>query len=383
MIAYNKEQLDNRDIHSAAAKAKKKGMITADEYSRILQAYPYHLYTPNIYVRIGLFLLTALASACGVGLILLIGMGGSNAFTGELIFTGIAAYAVLEIFIRKRNMYMAGVDEALLWSASLLIFFGISEGAYNISAAAQSLIVFLLALIGLLRYIDRSMTLIAYAALICWIAFTAINLGPTARALLPFLVMLVAVIFFIGFTRLSRLQKLRHNRSCLALLRMAALLSFYLAGNYYVVREMNTMIHGQEAPVSLSWLWWALTIITPLAYIARGIQKKDTTFLWTGLALVAAAVFTVRYYYHVLPTELAMIIGGAVLLTGSYWLIRYLHTPKAGFTSERPEDEHILEDLPVEGLIVAETFKPDIQPTGPHTQFGGGSGGGGGAGGDY
>ena len=122
----------------------------------------------------------------------------------------------------------------------------------------------------------------------------------------------------------------------------------------------------------------------PILYIVRGVQKKDVVFLWMGLALVAAAVFTLRYYYHFLPAELAMIICGSVLIAGAWFLIRYLHQPKYGITSADTDDKPLLKDLPVEGLILAESFHPVNEPTvdqGFH--YGGGTTGGGGAGGGY
>jgi hypothetical protein len=99
--------------------------------------------------------------------------------------------------------------------------------------------------------------------------------------------------------------------------------------------------------------------------------------------LVAGAIFTIRYYYHILPAELAMIIGGCILIAGAYGLIRYLQTPKHGFTSIAPDEPkpHPLQNLPVESLILAETFKSTpTQPSDQPPHFGGGSGGGSGGG---
>ncbi len=151
-----------------------------------------------------------------------------------------------------------------------------------------------------------------------------------------------------------------------------------------MVRELNRLLSGESGTIALGWLWWMLTAITPIVYIVRGVQKKDDVFLWTGMALVAAAIFTVRYYYHLLPAELAMIIGGSLLIAGAYGLIRYLRMPRRGFTSDYPEDPHPLGNLPVEGLILAESFHAaGTAPEDPGFQFGGGTGGGGGAGGGY
>jgi hypothetical protein len=385
VIAYNRQFLDNRAIRTKAEQAADLKIITKEEYARILDAYPSGLYTPNIFIRIGLFLLTVLASFCCLGLFMLvIDVSGSNSYGIQFIIVGLMAYAALEIFIRTHKLYCAGVDDALLWVGGAMILAGINIIADRISPYNQSLIVLLLAGGGALRYGDRLMTLVAYSALLSLLFHAAIEMGAFARAILPFGVMFVSVAFYFLSTRLSTEQRIRHYHSCLLLLRVAALLSFYLAGNYFVVRQMNALISPASGPIALGWLWWLLTAVTPVFYIIKGIQKKDPVFLWTGLVLIAASVFTVRYYYHILSPELAMIIGGVILVTGAYGLIRYLHPSKYGFTSASPEEPHILGSLPVEGLILAESFKAaGAQPAGPDIRFGGGSGGGGGAGGQY
>jgi hypothetical protein len=301
-----------------------------------------------------------------------------------LIFFGVVSVAALEFFIYDRKVYRSGLDDALLWIASGLVLIGINLCAGHINTSMESLIVFLLAMAGVLRYADHLMALVAYGACLSIIFHIAIDLGPAARAFLPFLLMAVSVVLYLLFTRLSAEQRLRNYRSCLLLLRMATLLSFYLAGNYYIVRELNAYISGSTGPVTLGWLWWLLTAIVPVIYLIRGIQKKDVIFLWAGLALIAAAIFTVRYYYHVLPAELAMIIGGCVLIGSAYGLIRYLRSPKYGLTSIASNDPHLLEKLHIEALVLAETFQSvAAQPADTGVHFGGGSGGGGGATGEF
>lgn len=381
MIAYNRQALDNSEIQQQAAKALGKSVITQGEYNKIAEAYPFKLYAPNVFVRIGIFLLTVLAVACGLGLFLLITMGAGDRGIGFiLIFWGIASYGAVEFFIHARGVYRAGVDDALLWLAGGLLFGGIELLFYNISPAIQSTIILLLAAWGVVRYADRLMALVAYGASINLL----FHLLITHNTILPFVVMAFSIIAYLLFTNLSNATSLRHYYSCLSLLRMAALLTFYLSGNYYVVENINASLRGEAAPVALSWLWWTFTGVVPVAYIFIAIRKKDPILLWTGLGLVAAAVFTVRYYYHILPAELAMIIAGSILIVGAYGLIRYLQTPKHGFTSMAPDEPHPLEHLPVESLILAETFKSTpAQPSDQSNPFGGGSGGGGGAGGTY
>jgi len=385
MIAYKSINLDNSDVRKQAAAALSKHIITKEEFDRIYAAYPYDLYTPNFFVRVGLFLLTVLAALCCLGLFMLSSGGGDKSLGAMFIFFGVMAYAALELLIYVRGIFRAGSDDALLLVAGSMILTGINILSSHIDPFMESGIVLALALWGFVRYTDRLMALVSYGAFLCLI-FYQLGESPVGRALLPFAVMAVSVVLYLLFTRLSALSLLRFYRSGLVLLRVATLLSFYAAGNYYVVREVNAFISHHPGAVAPGFLWWTLTGLVPILYIVRGVQKKDLVFLWTGLGLVAAAVFTVRYYYHILPAELAMIIGGSILIAVAWSLIRYLHEPKYGFTSANIDDPDpaLLEGLPVEGLILAESFRPATgQPMDKGVHFGGGTSGGGGAGGGY
>lgn len=380
MIAYNRKSLDYRDIRQRAAAALAKGVITQEEYQRISEAYPAELYSPNIFIRIGLFLLTALVVACGLGLSELITSGSS----GVMIFWGLISYCGLELFIRRKRVYRSGIDDALLWTATFLVLYGIIWLVLRVPDNLSNGLTLLLASWGMLRYADRVMALMAYYALINQIFHFLIVHSPFGSAVIPFVFMAVSTAAYLLFTRFSGNVSLRHYRPGLILLRAAALLSFYLSVNYYVVQQVNASLHGGSSPVAIGWFWWTATAIVPIAYMVWGIRKKDTILLWTGLALVAASIFTVRYYYHVLPAELAMILAGAILLIGAWALIRYLRIPRNGFTSAAPDEPHLLQNLPVEGLILAETFKAvPSAPLDQPSRFGGGSGGGAGAGGTY
>lgn len=386
MITYNRQSLDHLDQQQQARDAFEKKLITQEEYDRIRAARPYQFYLPDPFIRIGLFLLTVVAAACGLGLFLLGALGGGEmSMSIVTILFGVICIFVLEVFIHQRKMYGAGVDDALLWIGATLIFVGVEfYPNAGMSHTVESGFVLLLALLGILRYLDHGMALVAYGAFLCLIFYSVGSLGPVARSLLPFLVIGLSIAGYALFTRFAARPKLRHYHSCLGILRLATLISCYGAGNYYIVRELNAVISGQPGPIALGWLWWTLTLAIPIFYIVRGIKNKNTLFLWTGLALVAATIFTIRNYYHLAPVELELILGGVILLAGVYGLTRYLRTPKYGFTAEAPDHPHTLERLPVEGIILAESFSNVAsQPADPGVRFGGGTTGGGGAGGQF
>jgi uncharacterized membrane protein YgcG len=140
-----------------------------------------------------------------------------------------------------------------------------------------------------------------------------------------------------------------------------------------MVREVTE----QDQPV-----FWITTVLIPLIYIFLGIYKKDRILLRAGLILVAAIVFTIRYYHSVAPLEVVMTFAGIGMIAIAYFLIRFLKTPKNGFTSEEV-DEGEMDALQLESLVIAQTFNKAGAPAKDGFEFGGGDGGGGGASGEY
>jgi hypothetical protein len=188
--------------------------------------------------------------------------------------------------------------------------------------------------------------------------------------------------------KLFEKESCRFYREPLMMIRAASLASLYLAGNYFIVLESGTALLGSSwlsAISSMGWLFWLWTLAVPIIYVYWGIRKKDPLFLLMGLALMAMLVFTVRRYYHVLPVEWAMLLGGLILIAITYGLARYLKILRNGFTSAETNDKHLLANLHIESLIVAETFRGTSEVPTPTKEFkfGGGSGGGGGAGGEF
>ena len=212
-------------------------------------------------------------------------------------------------------------------------------------------------------------------------------MGSLAKAVTPFVLMIASALVYFFLQQQIKAGKNKFYTNGLLVISVVALVCFYAAGNFFVVREASIALlnmdlkEGESIP--LGWLFWIFTIAIPLLYMARGIQKKDVVLLRTGLLLVAVIVFTVRYYYHVMPAEVAMLIGGIVFIALAYALIKYLQEPKYGFTYKEQNDQFLMDKLSVESLVIAQTFSGPSLPTDTGTQFGGGSGGGGGASGEF
>ncbi len=387
MIAYNSAGLDNRQVRTEAAEAEEENIISAEEHSNLRSAFPDPFYTPPFFARLGLFLLTCICLCFCSGFFAFVTvMTGDDKYYYQAFLMAIVVFFALEWLIRNKKHLASGVDDALLYTAAGLLTGGVYLVAPNISPVGQSLLFLVVATGCTVRYADRLTALIAFAALLALLFFTGLKTGPIAKALMPFLLMAFCTAIYFSVIAYSKKQTLRHYLPVFNLLRIAALVCLYAAGNYFVVREANHQMSGNSSSPStdipLAWLFWTITAALPLFYIYLGLKRKERYFLVTGLLLLAGTAFTVRYYHTLLAPEWAMVPGGLVLMGVAYGCSHYLKFPRAGLTAARPGRDPFEGLAQIEALLIDETLSP-ASVAAPHVVFGGGSGGGGGAGGQF
>ncbi len=385
MIAYNKEWLDHLNNRRTAHDAFDEDCLTKEERENIYKKYPVGFYTPNVFVGIGLMLLTIIIQLFSFGLIALIFReSNENTFGVLAIVFAIVCYMALEYMVRKKNHYSSGVDEGLLWGASLALFCGISLPHVE-SELTNSIIVFAISLFGTIRYADRLMAVILYFSILAIIFYSCVEMGSAAKAIVPFVIMIVSLVAYFLVLKFKNTAINLHYANCLTMIEISSLISLYAAGNYFIVRELsNELFHlnlREGETISFGWLFWIFTVLIPLLYLVRGVMKKNIILIRTGLLLIVAIVFTIRHYHTILPIEALMTIAGVLILIIAYSLMKWLQEPVNGFTSRMLSSKNEMDKLHIESLIIAQTFKPGTEAAG--TKFGGGDFGGGGASGDY
>ncbi|MEO8768897.1 MAG: hypothetical protein ABI402_02390 [Ferruginibacter sp.] len=386
MIAYNKTWLYNLFVQSEAETAYNESCITREEKECIVVKYPAAFYTPNIFIRIGLFILTIIILIFSFGLIALLFWSAAKAsVSGLAIFFAIIAFAAMEYMLQRKKHYQSGVDDALLWIAAISLFCGIVL-PNNFDELTTCLVGFIITLICTTRYADRLMAATCFLSFLGIVFFISMNIGGFVKAIVPFIVMAISLVTYILAKKKNDTETFNVYGQCLVIIEIVSLFTLYAAGNYWVVRELsNSMFNlhlqpGQSIP--FGFVFWGFTIFIPLFYLFLGIKKKDAVLLRVGLILVAAIVFTVRYYHTVLAIEIAMLLAGSIMIVIAWTLTRYLRVPKHGFTQQELNSRNVMDNMHIESLILAETFSQQPQTT-EGTKFGGGSFGGAGASGDF
>lgn len=380
MIAHNRKDLDNRLILQDVDAAWKKKCVTDEERRAVRTAYPVKLYTPNPFIRIGLFIGTIVAALGAFGLFLA-GTHDQDVLTGLIFFFSIVYYAMLEMFVQHRHHFGSGVDDALIWLSGIFFITGfLAATELDLDEIWICLLILFTSTYFTLRFANMLTGAAAFIGLTGTVLYTAVLLGGAAQAFVPFFIMGLSLAAYLASVGLLKRQQLRHYFPCLELLSLLALIMLYAGGNYFVVREMGSAMFGME--MRLEWLFWIFTTTIPVICLYLGVRRKNAMLLRTGLLLIGVTAFTIRHYIQILPLELAMVFGGAAMIAVAWYITRYLREPKHGFTKENDDEPEAIEKLQIESLVIAETLQDaPQQPKG--FRFGGGTGGGAGAGGDF
>ncbi|SHK01246.1 hypothetical protein [Hymenobacter psychrotolerans] len=391
--AYNPAWPLHEAMHAAASRWRRRSLLTPEQQLAIQAAYPLDFYRPGLFLRIGLFIFACIGACGGAGFFAL--LTELDHFRTVAMLGGFGTLAALEFFIRSSRLYHAGADQALLYIAlgwfSVVLADVVQDAVpyssrYDSSLGSSYLFLilgplFLLFLAATIRYADRLVAAGTYLLLLLLLANWLLQV-PAGRLVLPFVLMLASAAAYWLVKRLSQRPDYLYYRRCLMLLQALALATFYLAGNYYVVREGNAQLSGQHvsAQIPFALLFYLFTAVIPLVYIAIGLRRPSRIWLLTGLAAAAFSLFTLRYYRSIMPPEIAAVLAGAVLLALAAWAARYLRPARHGLTS-LPDNDYP-SHFNLEALVVAQTTTVPQAPA-LGFEFGGGHSGGGGADGNY
>jgi len=383
--AYNETWLSNLQLLKETKEWQKNKIISPEQQASITAAYPVAFFHPNLIIRILLFLASLIALSGVTGLlslfVLSIANGTEQIISALCILYGIAAFFFLEaIFIRTARHYKSGVTEALVYHA---VGFTLAGIAGITSGNTHVIVISCLALFSFtaFRYLDLVSTSAAILSLAFLIFYELFEQGGILRQIIPmvFIALFTPLYFFLKLQKEKRENERWHH--CIMLAEALTLLIIYAAGNYLVVRELSVnlmdmqIIEGQNIPYAF--LFYFLTVTIPVAYIYFGIKNKDIVLIRVSLVAIGFSVFTFKYYYSLGHPEITLTLAGAILILVTIQLLRYLKTPKRGYTRE-----NILSSkwgsANLEALVVSQTMGGN-HSAGASEHGGGGSSAGGGS----
>lgn len=384
MTAYNRDWLDALAVKNTAREWHSKGLLSDEKWQAIQEANPSNFYTPNVFVRIGLAIFALILVVAVMGLAAMVTEPDSDSGLAAFGFVwGIIWIAVLEIWaIRTARHHGSGIDDVLLYTGVYCVVASwCSQLPNGADTLAYCFVAWPFLLAGSIRYCDRLMALATFLCTLLIVLLTVNKIPGAALYLLPFTGMGVSAAVFFAVRKAQRQHRWRHWNGSLAVLELAALLTFYASGNYWVVQQVAQAKYALDQP-PMGWFFWGFTMLVPLALIWQGIVRKDRLLLDGGLAIVAAAVFTFRIYFHVVPWAWAALIAGAGLFLIAYFSIRYLQKNAGAYTYDADGQKSMLQK--VEEQLIEQTISVQTAPNPVKGEpMGGGQFGGGGAGSDF
>ena len=402
MKAYNETWVRNRAVVQQAEQWHRQRLLTDAQIDAIRRSFPFEFRQTNGFLEVGLFLFTVVAIlSCYLLPATAIGSLLDDRTTSGLfnIASGIGLGLVGRLLINRRQLYRNGVDNAFVVMQTGFLAFGFNQFLpTDLTIATYCLLTLPLLLLVLWYYGD---TLIAFVTLATFYAFVFDGMLSFSwgKAALPFVMMGVSAGLFM---LVRQIDKSPYYADSLNLAQWVALIVLAAGGNYFVVRELNGLlmdpVPGQPVPanapeIALSWLFWLLTFAIPAAYLQLGLTRKNRMLIILGGLGLIAAVITLHEYTALLPLNVALTLGGLVLIGLAVAIIRFLRQPTAvegrpanyrnGFTDD-PDYESPDQFFVNMGTAVAmqATTGAQQQPK-EGVRFGGGDFGGGGSEGKY
>jgi hypothetical protein len=398
MLAYQTNHLDHAEILLQAKKWHKNKLIPDQTYETIKMKYANPLYSPNFFVRIGLFVFTVISVIAANGLLMLItnivNTQSDKEMAARFLFHGILMLGILEILINNKKLYKSGIDDALTYMSIGSILGGLCGLLYDYDRGDINSFILISAfclpilIAATVRYSDMLLATAAFCCFILLYFLLITKTGEGSKYVLPFLIMIVSAGIYLITTKYKKIVKLRFWENSLWIVEILSLTLFYLAGNYYVVRTLSEelfqlqLMEGEDIP--FAFIFYIFTAVIPLLYIFTGLKNKNKTLLNTGLILIAASVITFKYYFSLGHHEISFTVGGILMIAVAWLSIHYLKTPKFGITYTEDKDQNLLGNFDSEALIIAQTFSgPQHNQVENGNELGGGKFGGAGADGDY
>ncbi|WP_353720636.1 hypothetical protein [Dyadobacter sp. 676] len=374
--AYNQTWVENLHIQRRASEWKSKNLLTADQEEQVKALLPEKFYRPGIFVKIGLFFFAVIACSFFAGLLsLFVGDTGSDvSFSTASLICCACFLFYLEYLIRTKNLFHSGVDNALLYAAVVAAMVPVFLLFEHAPLWLYCVIALALVIPATLRYADL-LGPIAIFGLVFTIVAELMMKFTAGKALLPFAVMILSGSIYV----LARQSRDIYYKECRQILEVLSLATFYLGGNYLVVRELNAVINGLNlsvAPqIAFAPLFYFFTFVIPVAYVIFGLKNADRILLIVGLVAFAFSAYTYLNYFSPLSASQELVLAGTLLISAAIALIKYLKTPRGGISDEQDRRNSLAN---LQAIIAAQQL--GVSPGEQGLEFGGGNFGGGGAG---
>ncbi|MCW2119652.1 hypothetical protein [Flavobacterium sp. 7A] len=388
MIVYETQFLENQKLIAEAKSLENAGFITKEQRNEVESKLLEFKHQKNIFLRIALCILGSFAYGSICAFISLLGLNTIERNLTVFIYLFAAVGFAGTEFFAKQNIKGQGYDDTFIIGGQLLL-----AAAVGVTSDGNELLIAIVASIAAcltyLRYLKTISILFFAIASTAIVVFGLFELGSIGKTILPFVLMIYSITLYFICKKVIVKNPFSYYRKGLVWLKYFNLVLFYISGNYFVVRELSVVLLGNEiAPnsdITMAWFFYAFTFLVPLFYISTALKQQNRAMLWIGLATGGFTIFTIRNYYHVLPSAVALTIGGLLVFAIAYFSIKKLKDKTTGITFQPDRFMNTSDFMHTEALLLTSQFglKPEVAPEASPMEFGGGDFSGGGSGGNF
>ncbi|WP_166925271.1 hypothetical protein [Flavobacterium poyangense] len=389
MIILDKNKLGNSALTAEADSLKNAGFIGKEQLDFIKKELPVLNSHKNILVCIGFFLLGSFLYLSLCGAVSLFGLSGADSnwrfFPFVFAVIGIVGSEVLA----KQGYHNHGLDDAFILGTILNVGLAVGVWSEGNNVLSITIAITIVSFIQYLRYVHILSVWGFYLALTATLGYAIFDFLEFGQAILPFFMMLYSAATYYFSRKLIKDLTEPFYFSGLALIKGISLILFYLSGNYMVVRELSAMLLGTYYEISpeipFAFFFWFFTFSVPAFYLFYALKNKDRSMLWISFIAIAFSFYSFRFYYSVLPIEVALTLGGLLLFAIAFFSIKKLKNQEEGLTFKPDRISNSNDFLNAEALIIASTFamKPEVKPADSPMEFGDGGFSGGGSEGKF
>jgi hypothetical protein len=389
IIAYKIAKLEKRNVLSEARNLFKSKVLNKEQWDKIQVEFATNLYTPSIIMRVLLFIVSLIGMSTIMGPIgLIVGDVGETGYRLLAFLLGITLILFVEkILIKDSFHYKSGVTEAGIYAGLSFIAFALL-GSKSHSLLVYPIVGFLLAAFAAIRYLNLT-ALVLTMGFFGWIIFQLLyDIGGVAQALMPFIFMISFGLIYWGSKKVRVKLSAEFLNDQFIILQTISLVLFYLAGNYFVVRELSIKMLGltlsEHQDIPFAFVFYGLTALVPIGIIYWGIKHKSILLIRVALLTIALSVITFKYYFSLGMPVLTVTIAGAILVIVALISLNYLKQVRNGYTREKLLDNK-WSSPDLMAIVASQTLggNPNIGSANDELHFGGGKFGGAGAGGNW
>lgn len=382
MTPFNKVKLENTFLVEHAEILFSKRFIEKEEFHQIKMQLP-QLNSSSFFIRVGFFLLGCFLISSVLGFISVISMSILNENYSFQMYLGMILCIIGSELLSRKEFYKHGLNDAFILSIPLFASIAIGLSTENVSLAL--LVLALSSLACTIRYLHTLSSIVSCIGFLSVMSYLVTQEHIINEAYLPFLGLFLGLILFFAIVFLSKKKNAFQFKNSLLATKVFSLLLIYFSMNYLVVRELSELLmniqvtKGNDIPFAI--LFYILTFFIPIFYIFFGLNKKDRIYFLIGMSTLAFSIFTIRYYYAILPVETALVIGGMLLFGLSFLSIKKLKNNTTGLTFQPDKGNDSSFILHAQAFLI----NAQVNTQAPATEnskmpFGGGGFSGGGAG---